>query len=1784
MSAVSSSAAAVSRPPTAPARRLAWLLLALSSAPVAAWVAAPALRPQRASTRSLAPCSRWASAQFTGGSRAPVAASRGRTRATARNLDGGADDGVREGPDWLVRERDACGVGFVVGAPAEGATHSVISRALGALGCMEHRGACGGDDISGDGAGVMTDIPWGLIEADMALGDDAPPRARRGVVQLFLPRDPAAAERAYDKIAAALEAGGMDVLGKRVLPVDAEILGPLAAAVCPTMQQLVFASKDPALEGDALENQLYVLRRSMPAIEGVELAADQGDGAYVVSLSSRTIIYKGMLQSCALARYYLDLLDERYETRFAIYHRRFSTNTQPRWPLAQPFRILGHNGEINTLLGNINWASARANAMPTCPPGDDPAAMGDALRCDVRLGMLGGPATPLVDGRKSDSANLDAVFESFVRGGMLPTEALMTLVPEAYKKNPVLAESSPDVESFYEYHAPMQEAWDGPALLVYSDGKSVGAQLDRNGLRPARYARLADGTVYIMSETGVVPWDEADVVDKGRLGPGGGIVVGLDDTWLVKKGECLTNSELKAAVSAKKPYGQRLADARPPIKATATSGAREFASNGDVARMQTAFGWGSEDVEIQIEALASGGVEATYCMGDDAPLAVLSPLPHVLYDYFKQRFAQVTNPAIDPLREGSVMSLDVALGVRPDPLDEDAGAAAFVRLSSPLMNADQIAEVSQQLPTARLSTRYDATTTSLRQALNRLKSEAVAAVMADTLEDSAGTPPINVLVLSDRVATDAGDLAAVYAAGGGAEDEATVLSQGEAYVPTLLAVGAVHHALIRANARLRCSIVAETAQAWSTHHFATLLTYGCNAVRPYMAHEATRLWRENPKVQALIESGKQADVTVEGALNNYKVGVEKGIKKILAKIGISCLSSYTGAQVMEAIGIHGELIDEAFVGTPSRIGGMKLEDVELEMAAFIAKVEKVKVDDDPTAPAPKLENYGLVKPMPRKEYHHNTPQLAKLLHKAIRDGPGGVDQYELFSRSLSEAPVTSLRDLLELRSDREPIPLDEVEPAEAIMERFCTGGMSLGALSREAHECLAIAMNRIGGRSNSGEGGEDPARDEPVTDVADGDTEGRSAAWPHLKGLKNGDVAASKIRQLASGRFGVTTPYLVNARQLEIKLAQGAKPGEGGQLPGKKVDAYIAGLRASTPGVTLISPPPHHDIYSIEDLAQLIYDIKSVNKEAPVSVKLVASVGIGTVACGVAKAQADVIQISGFDGGTGASPLSSIKHAGGPWEIGLSESHRQLVDSGLRSRVALRVDGGIRTGMDVLIGAALGGQEFGFGTIAMIAEGCIMARVCHTNQCPAGIATQQASLRARFPGTPEHVVNYFAHVAEEVRGLLASLGYRSIGEVIGRQSLVVATEAQAAKVTKTQGVTTSFVTAQPDSERDDATMAEERAWNVHKSNAENIQSIGEHHDDRLLANHPDLAAVVARGGPGAGDVLVVRDDVNNLDRAAFARLAGDLVRAREAAGERNAALVGDAFGEVRFDLTGTGGQSFGAFIVDGMHIALSGESNDYVGKGMAGGLISIAPQPSHGFVAADASIVGNTCLYGATSGTLLAAGRAGERFCVRNSGARAVIEGVGDHAMEYMTGGVLVVLGPAGRNIGAGFTGGLGYFLDIYGDATHAADGTPPPISDGFHRRLNDGGTFKIQRVKTARGAAQLRGLIEEHFAATGSERARELLADWETRCAFAAPVRRACADVVTDARFLAPRAPPPPPPPRVGARSLGRFVQVYPDAEAAKPEVGAIEPEVATLEATISTNVPKAAPAALSR
>ncbi|HAC64020.1 MAG TPA: glutamate synthase large subunit, partial [Cyanothece sp. UBA12306] len=1210
--------------------------------------------------------------------------------------------------------------------------------------------------------------------------------------------------------------------------------------------------------------------------------------------------------------------------------------------------------------------------------------------------------------------------------GRSPLEAAMILVPEAYKNQPDL-QQYPEITDFYDYYSGLQEPWDGPALLAFSDGKMVGACLDRNGLRPARYCITKDDYVVVGSEAGVVDLPESEIVEKGRLGPGQSIAVDLTTR------EILKNWEIKQRIAKQNPYGDWLKSFRQAITPQTFSDKVLLEQPGQLLQQQTAFGYTAEDVEMIVIPMATQGKEPTFCMGDDIPLAVLSDKPHLLYDYFKQRFAQVTNPPIDPLRESLVMSLTMLLGERGNLLDPKAEDAKLLKIDSPLLNETELAAIKDSgFKNTQLSTLFALKDGpgGLKAALDRLCTQATEAVKNGT----------KIIILCDRPSEVRSQ-----------KSEVRSIDETTSYIPPLLAVGTVHHHLVKQGLRLQTSLVVDTAQCWSTHHFACLIGYGASAVCPYLTLETIRQWWNDAKTQKMMGNGKIDSITLEEALGHYRKAVEAGLLKILSKMGISLLSSYHGAQIFEAIGLGPELVEMAFKGTTSRVGGLSLQELAEEIIAVHSRAFPNLTDK-------KLKNFGFINYRPGGEYHMNSPEMAKSLHKAVaayKAGGNGANQeafdhYEMYQKYLKERPITALRDLLEFKVSNTPVPLEEVEPVEAIVKRFCTGGMSLGALSREAHETLAIAMNRLGGKSNSGEGGEDPTRFIPLGDV---DGSGHSATFPHLKGLQNGDTASSAIKQVASGRFGVTPEYLMNGKQLEIKMAQGAKPGEGGQLPGKKVSSYIAMLRRSKPGVTLISPPPHHDIYSIEDLAQLIFDLHQINPVAKVSVKLVAEIGIGTIAAGVAKANADIIQISGHDGGTGASPLSSIKHAGCPWELGITEVHRMLLENELRDRVILRADGGLKTGWDVMMAALMGAEEYGFGSIAMIAEGCIMARICHTNNCPVGVATQQERLRQRFSGVPGNVVNFFYFIAEEVRSILAKLGYRSLDEVIGRSDLLQMRET--AKLSKTKALNLDCLLKLPD-------VSSDRTWLTH----EPVHSNGDVLDDRLLAD-PAIESAIDNQSSITHNVKIV-----NTDRTVGARISGVIAKKYGNTGFE---------GELKLNFKGASGQSFGAFNLPGMILHLEGEANDYVGKGMHGGEIVIVPHKESTYDPANNVIVGNTCLYGSTGGVLYANGRAGERFGVRNSMGKAVIEGAGDHCCEYMTGGIIVVLGSVGRNVGAGMTGGLGYFLDEEGN---------------FPAKVNPE-IVEIQKICTEAGEAQLKELITAHVEKTGSKKGQLILDNW---------------------------------------------------------------------------------------
>ena len=1505
----------------------------------------------------------------------------------------------------ILEERDACGVGFIASLKGE-RTHKTVADALTALGCMEHRGACSADDDSGDGAGIMCNIPWKMLgkycdDAGIAGFEEG----KSGVGMVFLPQDEAQAKKSREILNECVEAEGLTVLGWREVPVNKNVVGRMAKATEPVIEQILVGGA----EEDDLERKLFVARKLAEKKSAAINSEMPGiaENFYVCTMSGRTIVYKGMLRSAVVGEFYEDLKNDDFQAQFCIYHRRFSTNTVPKWPLAQPMRFLGHNGEINTLQGNLNWMASREADM-THP-------VWEGREPELR---------PICNPAASDSANLDRVAELLVKSGRPVAETMMLLVPEAYRNHPDLDATYPEVESFYDYYAGMQEAWDGPALLVFTDGKKLGCRLDRNGLRPARFWRTSDDYIYVASEVGVLGdaiSNAANIVAKGRLGPGMMIQADLET------GAFQENTEVAKEVATRLDYKEflkdtKFLDAKDPGEATTMDAV-------GLIEAQAAAGYAAEDVSMIIESMAADGMEPTWSMGDDTPMPVLSGRPHLLYDYFKQRFAQVTNPAIDPLREGLVMSLEMTLGAKGNLLDnKGAKDIPAVHIKTPVLFDEDVETIMglKELAAVRVPARYAGSGGKGEMA------KAVADLCAAA--EKAVADGSQTVIISDR--PDCGD-ASMPA------------------IPSMLAVGAVHHHLIKVGLRSRASIVVESSSSFSTHHFACLIGFGASAVNPWLALETCRQWRGSTKIENAIKRGKMPNMSVADVQRNYKAAVNKGLKKILSKMGISLLTSYHGAQILECYGIGPEVIDIAFKGTVSRIGGMSMDDLAAETALFAAS--NFPGENEVLSG---IAARGMFQVKPGLEYHANNQEMSKLLHKAVGLGgkkeEGDFDAYKLYQEERNERPATSLRDMLMIESDRKPIDIDEVESVGDICARFCTGGMSLGAISRECHEAIAIAMNRIGGKSNSGVGGEDPQRYETIS----ADADGNSDDFPHLNGLKTGDIASSAIKQVASGRFGVTTSFLMAADQLEIKVAQGAKPGEGGQLPGKKVSPYIASLRRSKAGVPLISPPPHHDIYSIEDLAQLIYDLHMVNPKAKVSVKLVGQAGIGTVASGVAKANADIIQISGGDGGTGASPLSSIKHAGGPMEMGLVEAHRTLVENDLRQRVVLRADGGCRSGLDVIQCALMGADEYGFGTVAMIATGCVMARICHTNNCPVGVASQREELRARFPGAPGDLVNFFQLCAQEVREELASMGYKSLDEVIGRNDLFAQKRvhpdgAAPGQPAKTTGLDLSFLTT---SSGEGGLSSARRAMATHDD--------GRMLDDEILEDAGVIKCIEEEGE------FTIKKEIINTDRCATARVAGAV-----------AAKYGDSgfAGSLNIELEGSAGQSFGGFTVNGVNVKLIGEANDYVCKSMSGGSVSIAPPPASPFNPEDCIIAGNTCLYGATGGKAFFNGRAGERFAVRNSLAETVVEGTGDHCCEYMTGGCVVVLGRVGRNVGAGMTGGIGYFLD--------EDGT-------FASKVN-GEIVAMQRVGTAQGEAQLKGLIEEHVAKTGSPKGKAVLAAW---------------------------------------------------------------------------------------
>ena len=1411
------------------------------------------------------------------------------------------------------RERDACGVGFVARADGLRSTE-ILAMALTAVARLAHRGAAS-NDRSGDGAGVLTQIPHRLLGVG--------PAERVALGMFFLPPGGPALDLAVDMIEGVIVSLGMSVLGWRVVPVDGSVLGPLAAASQPTIRQLFVGPPRGPANSQAWERRLYLARRLIE-----RKAAQDGLQLFVCSLSCRTVVYKALLVGTELPHFYADLRSPLYETGIAVFHQRYSTNTLPSWPLAQPFRLLAHNGEINTLWGNRNAMRAR-----------EPALAAPVWEKDVEL------LKPVIWEDGSDSTSLDNVLELLVRSGRDPVHALMMLLPEAWERVPDLP---PALRSFYEYHAGLMEPWDGPAALAFSDGVIAGSALDRNGLRPCRYKVTKDQVVVAGSEVGIVDLDPANVVEAGRLGPGELLVV---DTL---RNVVLRSADAKLEVAQRSPYRRWTARVVQQLPTDVSALGPALPADELTAR-QHAFGYSHEDLRYVINPMAIAGHDAIWSMGDDTPIAPLSRLPQSAYAYLRQRFAQVTNPAIDPLREELVMSLVMYLGRRGSLLAQRPGGAGrtLLRVEHPVLLADEMAAVRRAggLEIVTLSAVWEAAAgpEELSRALNTLAQDAITAVRRGA----------TILVISDRDA-----------------------DKGRAPIPMVLAVGAVHQSLVHARQRIRVGLVAEAGDAWDVHHFAALFGYGAEVVHPWLA------------MQCLRDEDSSAE--------KYRNAAEKGLLKILSKMGISTLQSYAGAQIFEAIGLGSEVIDRCFTGTASVIGGIGFKEL----------AEDVLTRHNGSGVLP---DHGRVRYRRDGEDHGWSPPLVR----SLQDG-----EYTAFADRARARPPAGPRDLLDFRVQT-PVPLDEVEPAQDIRRRFISSAMSLGALSPEAHATLAIAMNRMHARSNSGEGGEDPA-----TYVARAD----------------GDRADNRIKQVASGRFGVTTAYLVRADELEIKIAQGSKPGEGGQLPGHKVTDLIARLRHAVVGIPLISPPPHHDIYSIEDLAQLIHDLKQVNPAARVGVKLVAEAGVGTVAAGVAKAYADYVLISGHNGGTGASPLSSIKHAGSPWEVGLAETQAILMRNKLRERIEVRTDGGLRTGRDIVMAALLGAEAYGFGTATVVALGCAMARQCHLNSCPTGIATQRPELRAKFKGTPEQVIAYFTFLAEQVRAILAALGVRRMDDIIGRVELLE--QIERAETPRAQLLDLSALLAPP------ADRTASRRRTAVRNVRPGIVSL----DEEILAHNPATAPRVFT--------------IGNHHLTVGARIAGDLARAHGGAGPGQ---------PLRLRFRGSAGQSFGAFTLPRMHLQLEGEANDHVAKGLCGGEIVIRPFRGAAYANGSHVLLGNTALYGATSGRLFAAGAAGDRFAVRNSGAVAVIEGAGDHCCEYMTGGLVVVLGPVGRNFAAGMSNGIAYVLDERG-------------------ALESHCNLEMVAVTSLNSMDEraLRKLIQQHFHKTASGRARLILAQWE--------------------------------------------------------------------------------------
>jgi len=1459
-----------------------------------------------------------------------------------------------------AHEHDACGVAFVASIAGE-RSNAIVGRGLEALVNLGHRGACGCDPETGDGAGILIQIPDAFLrrEADV----DLPAPDAYGVGMVFLPTDPEERRRCETIVERCCEDEGLRLLGWRDVPHDPSAIGHVSRAGMPSIRQFFVAAV--GVHGDVLERRLYVLRRVIERKR--DEAAPPGDQLfYICSLSCRTVVYKGMLMARQIAPFFPDLVDHSVVSALALVHSRFSTNVLPRWDIAQPFRYSAHNGEINTLRGNVNWMRARQSKFKSALYGADI----EKLR-------------PVIDETGSDSAQFDNALEMLSLTGRTPQHAIMMMIPEAWHQNHEMDEER---RAFYEFHSGLLEPWDGPAAIAFTDGRVIGATLDRNGLRPARYVVTDDGLVVMASETGVLDLPEERIIRKWRLEPGKLLLVDTEARRIVD------DDAAKVELAQAHPYRDWIRRGTVYLHELEDTEHPSEPDSGTLLIRQQAFGYTQEDIKILLAPMMVTGEEPIGSMGNDTPPAVLSDRPQPLFNYFKQLFAQVTNPPIDPIREQMVMSLVTSLGAGGNLLEQAPSQACRLEIPHPILtNADlgKIRHVTQRdFPAATISAVFHLNEErGLERGLRR-----ICRIASQRIAEG-----YTVLVLSDRN-----------------------IDAAHAPIPSLLATGAVHHHLIREQTRTSVGLVIETGEAREIQHFALLIGYGAEAVNPYLAFETLHDLARRGMLPPGMDAHK-AEAT-------FVKAVGKGLLKTISKMGISTVQSYCGAQIFEAIGVGREVIDRHFTGTASRIGGIGLEVIAEEaLARHSDAFPEVRVG------APVLQEGGQYQWRRNGEFHQWNPEtIAKLQHAVKTNDESWYREYAAMVDDQSRQ-LKTLRGLFGFRTDREPVPIDEVEPASEIVRRFATGAMSLGSISTEAHETLAIAMNRLGGKSNTGEGGEDPRR--------------------YLRDA-NGDWRRSAIKQVASARFGVNANYLVNAAELQIKIAQGAKPGEGGQLPGHKVDEYIAKLRYSTPGVGLISPPPHHDIYSIEDLAQLIHDLKNANPQARVSVKLVSEVGVGTVAAGVSKAHADHIVIAGYEGGTGASPLSSIKHAGIPWEIGLAETQQVMVLNDLRSRVTLQADGQMKTGRDVVVGALLGAEEFGFATSALIASGCIMMRVCHLNTCPVGIATQDERLRKKFNGKAEYVVNFMTFLAEDVRRHMARLGFRRFDEMIGRTDVLDVREA--VDHWKARGLDFSLVLHRPEV----APTVEVR------------RMIAQDHGLDKALDHEIIA--LAQPALEHGHPVQIELAIRNGNRTVGGMLSGEVARRYGEPG-----LPNDT---IRIDLRGSAGQSFGAWLARGITLTLHGDANDYVGKGLSGGRLVVRPPAGMLIPAEENIIIGNVVLYGATAGEAYFRGIAGERFCVRNSGAIAVVEGVGDHGCEYMTGGVAVVLGRTGRNFAAGMSGGIAYVLDEDG---------------GFAGRCNTG-MIELEAVEADEDVERLATLLQHHADYTGSPVAERLLADFD--------------------------------------------------------------------------------------